>query len=150
MLGEFVRHAVGAAVRDRDVPIVFGPGTEELIAKLDKRRIAQVIRNLSENADKYAEGVAQVRLNHQGNDISIEIEDEGPGVPADERELIFERFARGSEGGRRGSGTGVGLGLSLVTEHLRLHGGTIEVTDRVDGLRGARFVVTLEDAVVPE
>jgi signal transduction histidine kinase len=151
MLGEFVRQAIGAAVaRQRDVPIIYGAGTEDLIVEFDKRRVAQVIRNLSENADKYADGVTQIRLERDNDGVRIEIEDEGPGVPVDERELIFERFARGSEGGRRGSGTGVGLGLSLVTEHLRLHGGTIWVADRVDGLRGSRFVISLPDVVVPE
>ena len=149
MLGEFVRQAIGAAVaRQREVPIIDNNGSGGLIVELDKRRIAQVIRNLSENADKYAGGVTQIRLSHNGDDIRIEIEDEGPGVPVDERELIFERFARGSEGGRRGSGTGVGLGLSLVTEHLRLHGGTITVTDRVDGLLGSCFVISLPGVVV--
>jgi signal transduction histidine kinase len=149
MLGEFVRQAISAAVaRERDVPIIHNNGTNELFVELDKRRIAQVIRNLSENADKYAGGVTQIRLERTDDDVRIEIEDEGPGVPIDERELIFERFARGSEGGRRGSGTGVGLGLSLVTEHLRLQGGTISVTDRVDGLLGSRFVISLPGVVV--
>ncbi len=69
-------------------------------------------------------------------------------MPIDERELIFERFARGVEGGRRGSGTGAGLGLSLVTEHLRLHNGTVYVTDRVDGLLGSRFVISLPGVIV--
>ena len=109
-----------------------------------------MIRNLSENADKYADGVTQGRIARVGDGVRIELEDEGPGVPVDERELIFDRFARGSEGGRRGSGTGVGLGLSLVVEHLRLHGGTIHVEDRFDGLSGARFVITLPGVVIDE
>lgn len=149
ILGEFVRQAIHAAVGpEREVSLVYGPNTQDLFVEIDKRRIAQVIRNLSENADKYAGGVTQVRLTCTGDDVTIELEDEGPGVPVDERELIFERFARGSEGGRRGSGTGVGLGLSLVAEHLRLHGGTISVTDRFDGLTGARFIISLPGVVV--
>jgi len=149
MFGEFVRQAIGAAVgRERDVPIIHDERSNDAFIQIDKRRIAQVIRNLSENADKYADGVTQIRLHCIGDDIRIEIEDEGPGVPIDERELIFERFARGSEGGRRGSGSGVGLGLSLVTEHLRLHNGTIHVADRVDGLLGSRFVISLPGVVV--
>lgn len=149
LFSEFVRQAIGAAVGGtREIPIIHSGGTEELFIEIDKRRIAQVIRNLSENADKYADGVTQVRLARHNDDVRIELEDEGPGVPVDERELIFERFARGSEGGRRGSGTGVGLGLSLVTEHLRLHGGSVWVTDRADGLLGARFVISLPGVVV--
>jgi two-component system, OmpR family, sensor histidine kinase MtrB len=75
--------------------------------------------------------------------VQIAVEDEGPGVPADERDLIFERFARGTGAGRRGAGEGVGLGLSLVAEHIALHGGRVWVEDRPDGQAGARFVVEL-------
>lgn len=150
MLDDFVGHAIRAGVGpDSDVPIIH-EGTEGLIVEIDKRRIAQVIRNLCENAHKYADGVTQVRLTRDGDDVRIELEDEGPGVPVDERELIFERFSRGSEGGKRGTSTGVGLGLSLVVEHLRLHGGTIHVTDRADGLLGARFVISLPGVAVDE
>lgn len=148
ILGQFVRQALLAATSGREIPIIHTDGTDELFALIDKRRIAQVIRNLSENADKYANGVTQARIVRIGDGVRIELEDEGPGVPVDERELIFERFSRGSEGGRRGSGSGVGLGLSLVTEHLRLHGGTISVDDRVDGLLGSRFIIELPDVVV--
>jgi signal transduction histidine kinase len=75
--------------------------------------------------------------------VQIAVEDEGPGVPEDERGLIFERFARGGGAGRRGSGDGVGLGLALVAEHVRLHGGQVWVEGRLDGREGARFVVEL-------
>lgn len=145
----FVAQAITAAVRGtREIPIVSGPNVAETFIDIDKRRIAQVIRNLSENADKYANGITQVRLIRTGDDIRIELEDEGPGVPVDERELIFERFSRGSEGGRRGTSSGVGLGLSLVAEHVALHGGSVSVTDRHDRLRGARFVISLPGVVI--
>lgn len=145
---EFVRHALHAArPHGAEIPIICTEETKEVFAEIDKRRIAQVIRNLSENADKYAGGITQVLLSSTETDVTIELEDEGPGVPVEERAVIFERFARGSEGGRRGSSTGVGLGLSLVTEHLRLHGGSIEVHDRHDGLLGARFVISLPGVV---
>jgi signal transduction histidine kinase len=64
-------------------------------------------------------------------------------VPEDERQIIFDRFSRGSEGGNRASDSGVGLGLALVDEHIRLHGGRVWVEDRTDGRSGARFVVEL-------
>lgn len=151
MVAEFIRQALHAATSgQRQIPVEHLDGTDEAIATLDKRRIAQVIRNLSENADKYADGLTQVRLRSPGQDLVIELEDHGPGVPAEERELIFERFARGSEGGRRGSSTGVGLGLSLVTEHLRLHGGSIRAQDRSDGDSGACFSITLPDSIVSD
>lgn len=152
LLTEFVSQAMHAATNGaRQVPVTHGDDAKDLIALIDKRRVAQVVRNLSENADKYAGGVTQARIDRLGTDgVRISLEDRGPGVPEAEREVIFERFARGSEGGRRGSGTGVGLGLSLVVEHLRLHGGTIAVTDRSDGEQGARFVIDLPGVVIDE
>ena len=75
------------------------------------------------------------------------IEDAGPGIPEEERNTIFEHFARGAEGGRRGSGTGTGLGLSLVTEHVKLHGGAVAVTGHLDGQPGSIFTVTLPEVV---
>ncbi|MEL7207537.1 MAG: ATP-binding protein, partial [Actinomycetota bacterium] len=71
------------------------------------------------------------------------VQDEGPGVPADQRQLIFERFSRGAEAGRRTGDRGVGLGLALVAEHIALHEGSVWVEDRPDGRPGARFVVEL-------
>ena len=64
-------------------------------------------------------------------------------MPEDERERVFERFARGRRAGRRAGSEGAGLGLSLVDEHVRLHGGRVWVEDRLDGERGARFVIEL-------
>ena len=76
-------------------------------------------------------------------DVQIAVEDHGPGVPPEERLLIFERFARGVSAGRRGSSEGAGLGLALVDEHVRVHGGRVWVDDRSDGKEGARFVIEL-------
>ena len=89
-------------------------------------------------------------VEHRGDTAMLIVEDEGPGVPEVERGVIFDRFSRGSAGGRRGQGTGSGLGLALVAEHVGLHGGTIWVTDRTDGEPGARFVVQLPVGDVPD
>ena len=75
--------------------------------------------------------------------IHIAVEDHGPGVPENERALVFERFARGGMAGRRAGNDGAGLGLSLVDEHVRMHGGRVWVEDRLDGEPGARFVIEL-------
>jgi signal transduction histidine kinase len=73
--------------------------------------------------------------------VRLEIDDTGPGVPAELRDRIFERFARGTRSGMRGTDTGSGLGLALVAEHTRRHGGEVWVEDHPGG--GARFVVQL-------
>ena len=73
--------------------------------------------------------------------IRVVVEDHGPGVPTAEREHLFERFYRGGRAGQRASGQGTGLGLSLVAEHVRLHGGRVWSEDAAGG--GTRFVVEL-------
>ncbi len=109
--------------------------------RADKRRIERVLGNLVANAERHAGGVERVAVERAGAVARICVEDAGPGVPADERERIFERFVRGRSAARNGQDGGAGLGLSLVTEHVRLHGGRVWVEDRPGG--GARFVVEL-------
>jgi signal transduction histidine kinase len=141
---ELVRQAVEIST-DRRVPIEFGPDTEELVVRADKRRLVRVIANLLDNAEKYAGGATRVTVDRRDGLVEIGVEDEGAGVAPEDRELVFDRFSRGAGGaGRRtGSSDGVGLGLALVTEHVRLHGGAVRVEDRPDGRSGARFVVAL-------
>ena len=113
------------------------------IIPADKRRVHQVLANLIRNAEKHAGGATLVALEHEPDSVRIVIEDAGPGIDVSERELIFDRFSRGSSAGNRGSDDGVGLGLSLVSEHVALHGGRVWVEDRRNGACGSRFVVEL-------
>lgn len=140
-LVEFVRQVVAHSPYP-DAQLNAGE-LQHLVIQGDKRRLAQVVANLLDNAAKYGGGQTQVELRDRGEWILLAVEDEGSGVAADERNVIFDRFSRGSAGGRRGAGSGSGLGLSLVTEHVGLHGGQIWVEDRSDGASGARFVVML-------
>jgi len=71
----------------------------------------------------------------------VAVEDNGPGVPVEERQRIFERFYRGQAAGRRGVSTGTGLGLALVADHVRLLGGVVGIGEAPGG--GARFTVEL-------
>jgi signal transduction histidine kinase len=106
----------------------------------DKRRLQRVLRNLIDNAQRYGGGAVRVGIVRDGSRVRLEVDDAGPGVPPAERERIFDRFARGL-GSRSGDKGGAGLGLSLVAEHVRMHGGSVWVEDRPGG--GARFVVSL-------
>lgn len=111
----------------------------------DKRRLAQVLDNLLRNAEKYGDGATRIVVTSTGTDIEIAVEDDGPGVAPSERELIFERFTRGAAARKRGTGDGAGLGLALVDEHARRHGGSAHVEGK-EGQPGARFVVSLPKA----
>ena len=144
---ELVLHAVGAA-SNAGVPVHYDEDVAGTRILVDKRRMVRVVANLLDNADKYAGGATAVRVALVDDNVRIVVEDEGPGVPDEVRTKIFDRFARGTEGGRRTMDRGVGLGLALVAEHIRLHGGSVWVEDRADGKDGAAFVVELP-AVAP-
>lgn len=141
-LAELVIHAVGSS-STVGVPVQYDEDIAEVVIAADKRRVERVIANLLDNARKYADGATGIRLRRVGESVQIVVEDAGPGVSADQREMIFERFSRGEEGGRRGGDRGVGLGLALVAEHVNLHGGRVWVEGRADGEPGAAFVVEL-------
>ncbi len=140
-IAEFVRQAVKFSEQEIEVDIP--AKAEELVIDADKRRLAQVMANLIENARKYGGGATSISVSPLGRRVRIAVADRGSGVPVAERSVIFDRFSRGSAGGRRGADTGTGLGLSLVDEHVRLHDGQVWVTDRPDGQSGAWFVVEL-------
>jgi signal transduction histidine kinase len=148
---ELVRVAdlvVRAADRSAGRPVTeVAPGAAQLMSRLDKRRLERVIVNLVENAQGHGGGVRRVVVEPSNEadpadeKVRISVEDNGPGVPLDHREQIFERFARAPRGPGVLDTGGVGLGLSLVVEHVRLHGGLVWIEDVAGG--GARFVVEL-------
>ena len=145
LLGEFVRQVVRA--NGSDVPVEPSPDMVvdedfgDVITALDKRRMARVLTNLLTNADKYGDGAVAVRIDADPDWVWIYVDDRGEGVPEEDRERIFERFNRAAAAHRRGASTGVGLGLALVAEHVRLHGGRVWVEDAPGA--GARFAVEL-------
>jgi signal transduction histidine kinase len=141
-LAELVMQAVSHST-DADVPVELDAELAGVVVNADKRRIVRVIANLLDNAAKYGGGATGVSLRQAEDGVQIAVEDRGEGVPEEDRELIFDRFNRGSVAGRRGSSEGVGLGLALVAEHVHLHGGRVWVESRGDGEEGARFVVQL-------
>lgn len=142
LYAEFIRAAVDIAHVD-GVEVRVDEDAEEIIVLAEKRRLARVIANLLDNAAKYGGEDVRVLVSRTEDSVLTAVEDNGPGVPADERFVIFDRFSRGGAGGRRGYDTGVGLGLSLVAEHVNLHNGRVWVEERPDGESGARFVVEL-------
>jgi signal transduction histidine kinase len=102
--------------------------------------LAQVVRNLVDNAERHAEALVRISVDESGSDVNLVIEDDGPGVPEDQRERVFERFVRLDEARARDDG-GSGLGLAIVEEIVRAHGGSVSVS--ASELGGARFAVRL-------
>jgi signal transduction histidine kinase len=135
-IADLVRAAANATA-GRDVTTV-EPAAEGLSLQADKRRLERVIANLVENAEDHAGGCKGVGVEAGGLGVVITVDDSGPGIPAEDRDRIFERFGRGETSNRS---RGVGLGLAIVARHVQWHHGTIQVTERPGG--GARFTVEL-------
>ncbi|MGH7746861.1 MAG: sensor histidine kinase, partial [Candidatus Dormibacteria bacterium] len=98
------------------------------------------------NAIKYspAGGVVRVTAAAADGTVEVVVEDEGVGIPTDERTRIFERFARVTTPSTRGI-SGTGIGLAIVRGLVELHGGSVWVDDAT--VRGSRFHVRLPQAV---
>lgn len=142
LVAEMVIQAIGV-LGGGGIPVRYDEDVSHLVVRVDKRRFARVLANLVDNADRYAAGATAVTIERVAGRVQVAVEDRGPGVPEEERDIIFDRFSRGSEGGKRSSDSGVGLGLALVDEHVRLHGGRVWTESRRDDEPGARFVVEL-------
>lgn len=140
-LADLVGNVVAARPPPRPELEVDDPGP---IVQGDRRRLDRAVANLLDNAERYGGGAVRVAVLRHGGRVRVEVDDAGPGVPAEFREQVFERFARGAAAGRRGGDGGSGLGLALVAQHARHHGGSAWVEDRPGG--GARFVVELPEA----
>lgn len=106
----------------------------------DRLQLVRVLRNLTDNAVRAATSRVVLSVAPEGEEAVIRVEDDGPGIPEDQRERVFERFVRLDEARTRDDG-GSGLGLAIVRELVALHGGTVAV-DR-SGLGGARFTVRI-------
>ncbi|VXB23200.1 ATP-binding protein [Massilia sp. 9I] len=108
--------------------------------ELDRRLLARAVCNLLRNAQKYAGSRILLAATRDHKGVEITVDDDGPGIPEDEREKIFDPFYRLDRSRDRATG-GFGLGLSIARKAVALHGGSL----RVEGspLGGARFVIHL-------
>jgi PAS domain S-box-containing protein len=137
-LGALVRDVVEAVdPADSHVQLVVPDHAVLVVVDVDK--VERAIANLLRNAVDHTPSSASVWVRLESTDQSVEIvvEDDGPGIPDDLKDEVFERFRQGEGPPSRG----VGIGLALVREFARLHGGTVWVTDRTGG--GASFHLAL-------
>jgi signal transduction histidine kinase len=107
----------------------------------NERALRRVVRNLLDNAIRYGAGRISIELAAHGEDAFLTIEDDGPGIPREDRERIFDRFTR-LESSRSRDGGGSGLGLALAKGLIDAHGGDIRVEDG-SHLGGACFAIRL-------
>ena len=135
---ELVRQALTASGRSTDLLAPTSDDGRKLTVEVDKQQLNRALVNLFENADLHGGGLVGVRVGSTDESVIIDVDDHGPGVPKVDRKRMFERFVRG---GSRRSLPGAGLGLSLVAETARSHGGGVTCTDAPAG--GARFTLWL-------
>jgi signal transduction histidine kinase len=113
--------------------VVESPG----LVRGDPMQLGRVIGNLLDNAVRHAASRVEVRVGDDGEFAWVSVSDDGPGVPLDQADKVFDRFYRGDESRAR-SRRGTGLGLAIARALSRRHGGDV---DLVPGAPGARFVL---------
>ncbi|WP_019194215.1 sensor histidine kinase [Corynebacterium timonense] len=138
-IDEVVQRAL-ERVRRRRLDVSFDAHLDPWMTQGDRQELARMPVNLLDNAAKWSpEGsTVRVRLEAGRTKAVLTVDDSGPGIPEDEREVVFERFYRSPEGRAM---PGSGLGLAIVKHVVERHGGSIEAGESADG--GARMRVVL-------
>ncbi len=128
------------ALNAKGVSVSFAAGAPEE-ALLDSDFLEQILGNLLGNVEKYAavEGDLEVVSRARGDELTVQVVDRGPGIPADQRERVFQPFQRLSDKLTEGV-AGTGIGLAIAREQARTHGGDLVI---VDSDQGAAFQLTL-------
>ncbi|GLW99642.1 hypothetical protein Misp02_37290 [Microtetraspora sp. NBRC 16547] len=126
------------ALRPRSITV-----TEQLTPGVtingDRLYLARLLGNLLDNAERHAESNVTVTVSRDDGTAVLEVLDDGDGIPADKREIVFQRFARLDASRKKDTG-GTGLGLPIARQIAENHGGTLTIADCP---RGARFVLRI-------
>lgn len=136
LAGELARDT--AAEEGREITVA---GPSPLRALVDPALVRVAVGNLVSNALKYSEGPVRIAFSVDNGILEIRVSDTGPGVAADEREAVFERYYRCPANAAL---PGAGLGLFIVRRVAELHGGSVRVETAANGT-GAVFVMSLPD-----
>jgi len=142
----------GGALRTRE-PVELSTLVEDVVATYDSARVPvsyepeaaatvegdvdglrRVVVNLVDNAQRFAHDSITLTVRAVGGNAELTVADDGPGIPADERERVFDRFYRTESSRSRESG-GTGLGLPIVRDLVRAHGGAVWLESNDPGLR---------------
>jgi two-component system OmpR family sensor kinase len=140
-LAQSVTHAHEAAASERGAALALELRDAPLVVHGDRASLRTLLDNLLDNALRYGKTVSDtnfqpaerklvsdtifLRVRREGGDAVVEVEDQGPGIPAGERERVFDRFYRGE----RAAEGGTGLGLAIVRRIAQAHGGRIELLE---------------------
>lgn len=120
--------------------VVDGSGVHASRVRGDARMLGRVLRNAGDNAARHARETVALSTSRVAGGIEICVDDDGPGIAADDRSRVFERFVRLDEARARDHG-GSGLGLAIVAELVAAHGGRVAIAE--SPLGGVRLRITL-------
>ncbi|HEX2733764.1 MAG TPA: sensor histidine kinase KdpD [Polyangiaceae bacterium] len=143
LVGSALNH-LDARLLGRDVKVDL-PGNLPLVPG-DAVLLEQVLINLVENAAKYSAGAIEIKAVSAPDQVAVEVNDRGPGIPAGEEVQIFDKFHRSSHAGAR---EGVGLGLTICRAIVAVHGGEIWALNRQGGGASFRFTLPLDKGQPP-
>ncbi len=127
-----------------DGPLVDLSGVSAGQVRSDPDDLRRIVRNLIDNAVRHATSNVEIRLASGDGHVTLEVDDDGPGVAEQDRIRVFERFVRADDARSRSHG-GAGLGLAIVRDLVTDLGGKVAVT-KSSTLGGSSFVVSLPDA----
>lgn len=120
------------------------PADVKIKAWIDRLHFEKVLGNLLSNAFKYTPGGGQISVDLSSDDktMTLKVTDSGVGISEDKPSRLFDRFYQGAANAVSGI-AGTGIGLNLARNVVEMHGGTISAANRIDGVRGACFTITL-------
>jgi two-component system, OmpR family, phosphate regulon sensor histidine kinase PhoR len=116
-------------------------GATKIFVRGSQLQLSSAIMNIIDNAITYSQGGSMIRIKtrNEGNGIHIEIEDNGPGIPSNEQEMVFKKAYRVRSGNKLPEG--FGLGLYLARTSVEKNGGKLSLSS--DGVSGSRFIIQL-------
>lgn len=138
-----------ARADEAGVSLALGAGAADVVAHADRRRLRQVLDNLLGNAIRHTPPGGSVHMHaaRAGDRVHLSVTDTGEGIPVDDQDRIFERFARVDSSRQRATG-GSGLGLAITRELVSAMGGTVSVTSAIGD--GSTFTIDLPGHQVPQ
>ena len=118
-------------MRRNPIPVLVEtqPGS---VISASPQAVERVLANVLDNAVRYARSAVRVSVGPVGDGVLVVVSDDGPGIPADDRERVFERFTRLHDARDRDSG-GTGLGLAIVSELIGAQGGRVRLLEAEGG-----------------
>jgi len=124
----------------KHIELTFNSSPEAIDTSFDSRKVERIVINLLSNALKFSREntIVRVSLNRVEDSVILKVQDQGPGIPEDKLETVFEQFYQIDDSEKRKQG-GTGIGLALVKEYAKILGASVNVRNNVDG--GCTFQV---------